>query len=254
MNQVLRPLFFTILTGLKLTLNELNHGWKPRTELTNIVRDNKSYPFNSNSRSNSNISIIPQQIWIYVGSNQNWEVSVYIVRTRKRRIFCCSTYRSPMKKPAKPFSEKLEYPYIVLKRKSRKTPRKEVWRETKNCYRRYWTLGPHTLLVLQPNRSDKDESAIIVRWWGSGIIFGITILKLGDLLKKLNQWSGWVVYHFTESKIQPMFLFPGITREEPPRPKQMTLKENDSDYDPMDDKWNLEVLECYTVNSVDPVT
>ena len=78
--------------------------------------------------------------------------------------------------------------------------------------------------------------AIIMRLWGSGIIFRIKILVLGDLLEKLDQWSGSVVYHITESKYEPMLLFPGLTREEPPRPKQMTLEEIDSDYDPMDDK------------------
>ena len=34
---------FTIHTGLKLTPFELHHGRKPRTELTNLVKDGKSF-------------------------------------------------------------------------------------------------------------------------------------------------------------------------------------------------------------------
>ena len=41
--RALRIMRFTIHTGLKLTPFELHHGRKPRTELTNIVKDGKSY-------------------------------------------------------------------------------------------------------------------------------------------------------------------------------------------------------------------
>ena len=34
---------FKIHTGLKLTSVELHHGRKPRTELTNLVKDGKSF-------------------------------------------------------------------------------------------------------------------------------------------------------------------------------------------------------------------
>ena len=50
-----------------------------------------------------------------------------------------------------------------------------------------------------------------------------------------------------------MLLFPGLTQKEPPRSRQMTMEEIDSDYDPMDDKQNLEGGECYTVKTVDRV-
>ena len=42
-NQALRLMCFTIHTGLKRTPFELHHGRKPRTELTNIVKDGKTY-------------------------------------------------------------------------------------------------------------------------------------------------------------------------------------------------------------------
>ena len=43
LNRALRVMRFTILTGLNFTPFELHHGRKPRTELTNIVKDGKSY-------------------------------------------------------------------------------------------------------------------------------------------------------------------------------------------------------------------
>ena len=51
-----------------------------------------------------------------------------------------------------------------------------------------------------------------------------------------------------------MFLIPGPTRKEPPKPRQLSMEELCSDYEPMDEKRMLEGGECYTVKSVDPVT
>ena len=42
-NRALRVMRFTIHTELKITPFELHHGRKPRTELTNIVKDGKTY-------------------------------------------------------------------------------------------------------------------------------------------------------------------------------------------------------------------
>ena len=42
-NRALRVMRFTVHTGLKKTPSELHHGRKPRTELTNIVKDGKMY-------------------------------------------------------------------------------------------------------------------------------------------------------------------------------------------------------------------
>ena len=42
-NRALKVMRFTIHTGLKLTPFELQHGRKPRTELTNLVKDGKSF-------------------------------------------------------------------------------------------------------------------------------------------------------------------------------------------------------------------
>ena len=42
-NRALRVIRFTIHTGLKRTPFELDHGIKRRTELSNIVKDGKTY-------------------------------------------------------------------------------------------------------------------------------------------------------------------------------------------------------------------
>ena len=42
-NRALKVMRFTKHTGLKLTPFELHHGRKPRTELTNLVKDGKSF-------------------------------------------------------------------------------------------------------------------------------------------------------------------------------------------------------------------
>ena len=42
-NRALKVMRFTIHTGLKTTPLELHHGRKPRTELSNLVKDGKSY-------------------------------------------------------------------------------------------------------------------------------------------------------------------------------------------------------------------
>ena len=64
---------FTIHTGLKTTPFELHHGHKPRTEVTNIMQDGKSFlsnwcelPVSANNR---------PKIPIYVIRNGDGEVS-----------------------------------------------------------------------------------------------------------------------------------------------------------------------------------
>ena len=42
-NRALKVMRFTIHIGLKLTPFELHHGRKPRTELTNLVKDGKTF-------------------------------------------------------------------------------------------------------------------------------------------------------------------------------------------------------------------
>ena len=42
-NRALNVMRFTIHTGMKITPFELHHGRKPRTELTNIIKDGRSF-------------------------------------------------------------------------------------------------------------------------------------------------------------------------------------------------------------------
>ena len=58
---------FTIHTGLKVSPFELHHGRKPRTELTNIIKRNKSYP---SDWTTLNLSVPPKQVPIYVARNE----------------------------------------------------------------------------------------------------------------------------------------------------------------------------------------
>ena len=67
-NRALKVMRFTIHTGLKKTPFELHHGRKPRTELTNLIKDRKSFLSNWSELSVS----APNQpkIPIYVGRTQ----------------------------------------------------------------------------------------------------------------------------------------------------------------------------------------
>ena len=81
-NRALRVMRFTIHTGLKITPFALHHGRKPRTELTNIVKNGKTYLSNW-----SEMTISPPdrpKIPIYVGRDAEGEITNHIVRQRRR--------------------------------------------------------------------------------------------------------------------------------------------------------------------------
>ena len=82
-NRALRVMWFTKHTGLKLTPFELRHGRKPRTELTNIVKDGKSYLSNWSelSVSATNRPKIP----IYVGCDADGHHKSYCDSKDKNR-------------------------------------------------------------------------------------------------------------------------------------------------------------------------
>ena len=81
-NRALRVMHFTIHTGLKRTPFELHHGRKPRTELTNIVKDGKTYlsDWSEISISAPNKSKIP----IYVGRDADGEITNHMVMARNK--------------------------------------------------------------------------------------------------------------------------------------------------------------------------
>ena len=73
---------FTIHTGLKLTPFELHHGSKPRTELTNLVKDGKS--FLSDWTELSVAAEKKPKIPIYVSRNEEGGVTNYLVMAKTK--------------------------------------------------------------------------------------------------------------------------------------------------------------------------
>ena len=88
-NRALRVTRFTVHTGLKKTPFELHHGRKPRTELTNIIKDGKSYLSDWSELSIS--APARPKIPIYVDRDADGEITNHIksrreTSTRRREI------------------------------------------------------------------------------------------------------------------------------------------------------------------------
>ena len=81
-NRALRVMRFTVHTGLKKTPFELHHGRKPRTELTNIVKDGKTYL--SDWSELSVLAPTRPKILIYVGRDADGEITNHIVMARTK--------------------------------------------------------------------------------------------------------------------------------------------------------------------------
>ena len=115
-NRALKVMRFTIHTGLKKTPFELHHGRKPRTELTNIIKDGKSFLSNWSELSVSapNRPKIP----IYVGRDADGEITNHMVmaRTKTEERQQASDSKSPKKRSS------VSYPFKFLeKRHNRKS-------------------------------------------------------------------------------------------------------------------------------------
>ena len=95
-NRALNVMRFTIHTGLKTTPFELHHGRKPRTELTNIIKDGRS--FLSNWREIPVLANNRSKIPIYVDRNGDGEVSNHIVMARTKSEEKAQTENTPKKK------------------------------------------------------------------------------------------------------------------------------------------------------------
>ena len=87
---------FTISTGLKITPFELHHGRKPRTELTNIIKDGKTFlsKWSELTVSANNRPKIPT----YVTRNGEGEVSNHLIMARSKTEEKAMTEKSPKKK------------------------------------------------------------------------------------------------------------------------------------------------------------
>ena len=113
-NRALHVMRFTIHTGLKLTPFELHHGRKPRTELTNIVRDGKSYlsDWSELSVSASNKPKTP----CYVGRDADGDITNHIVmaRTKTEEKHLADGPKSPKKKNS------VRYPFHFVEKTTTK--------------------------------------------------------------------------------------------------------------------------------------
>ena len=81
-NRALKVMRFTIHTGLKLTPFELHHGRKPRTELTNLVKDGKSFLSDWTELSVS--AERKPKIPIYVSRDEEGDVTNYLVMAKPK--------------------------------------------------------------------------------------------------------------------------------------------------------------------------
>ena len=96
-NQALTEMRLTAHTGFKMSLFELPQGSKLRTELTNIIKDNKSY---LSEWTTLVFSVTPKHIPIYVARNERREVTDNVIMARNRRTPRCASHK-PVKKPGR---------------------------------------------------------------------------------------------------------------------------------------------------------
>ena len=110
-NQALRVMRFTIHTGLKTTPFDLHHGRKPRTELTNIVKDGKTFLSNL---SEMTISAPDRpKIPIYVGHDAEGEITNHILmaKTKTEEKQSGENTKTPKKKNS------VRYPFSFVEKK-----------------------------------------------------------------------------------------------------------------------------------------
>ena len=93
-NQALTVMRFTMHNGHEVNPSGIHHGKKPRTKLTNIIKDSKSC---LSDRTTWDVSVPLKQIPIYVVRNEEKELTDHIVKAQKKKIPCCTSHKSPKK-------------------------------------------------------------------------------------------------------------------------------------------------------------
>ena len=101
---------FTTHNELKMSIFELHHARKPRTELTNLVKDNRNF---LSEWTTLDVSVPRKQIPIYAARSQRGEVTDLIVMARKKNVTCCSSHELPKRKPD---NENFQYLYTFFRR------------------------------------------------------------------------------------------------------------------------------------------
>ena len=112
-NRTLRVFRFKIHTGSEVSPFDLLPGKKPRTELTNIIKDNKSY---LSDWTTLNVSVPPKQIPINVARNEKREVTDHKFKARKRKTLCCTSHKSPNRKRVNLFRGNFHYLYTFFEK------------------------------------------------------------------------------------------------------------------------------------------
>ena len=99
-NRALNVMRFTIHTGMEMTPFELHHGRKPRTELTNVIKNGRSLL--SNWSELPVLAVWPKRdrpkIPIYITRNGDGEVSNHIIMARTKSEEKALAEKSPKKK------------------------------------------------------------------------------------------------------------------------------------------------------------
>ena len=100
-NRALKVMWFSIYTGLQKTQFDIHHGRKPRTKLTNTMKDGKS--FLSDWSELSILAPNKSKIPIYVGRDAEWEIANYVVmaRAKTEERQSASKAKSPKKIPVR---------------------------------------------------------------------------------------------------------------------------------------------------------
>ena len=107
-NRAIKVMRFAIHTGLKLTPFELHHGRKPRTELTNLVKDGKSFLSDWTELSAS--AEKKPKIPIYVSRDEEGDVTNYLVMAKTK-----AEEKAVDKQPKKKNSVS-KYPFIFVEK------------------------------------------------------------------------------------------------------------------------------------------
>ena len=132
---------YLLFTGNKILIPEEPKGQKSRNREPNWPKqDNKIY---LSDWTTLNVSEPLEQIPVYMARNEKWEVTDHIIRASKRKIPCCTSHKSPKRRPVKPVSGNFKYPNTFFSKKSEKLLEGEIWRANENCSRRHRLYGPY---------------------------------------------------------------------------------------------------------------
>ena len=153
-NRALRVMRFTIHTGLKITPFESHHGKKLRTELTNIVKDGKTYL--SNWSEMTILAPDKPQIPIYVGRDAEGEITNHIVmaNTNTEGKQSGENAKSPKKKNS------VRYPFSFVEKN-----------HNKNFLERRFQNKIQTAISGTENTVKTDTGKVINRKFISGPLF-----------------------------------------------------------------------------------